>query len=128
MGATSTVNGTTGTAACGTLNLVTNSTIGLGEKKTHGNLDRVSRSQNFPDARRLSAMSPALNTRTLILLFICVVALFEKDLHFCLNNFYMHPFGKQQTILYNIWKNNTYLYTYTCIQTLILEISDYVIM
>jgi hypothetical protein len=37
-------------AACGTWNLVTNSAFALGSRKTTENLDRVSRSQDLPDA------------------------------------------------------------------------------
>jgi hypothetical protein len=48
-----------------TWNLVINSAFALGPKKTTETLDRVSRSQEFPDANWLLASSLALNTRAL---------------------------------------------------------------
>jgi hypothetical protein len=48
-----------------TWNLGINSAFALGPRKTTENLDRVGRSQDFPDANWLLASSPALNTRTL---------------------------------------------------------------
>jgi hypothetical protein len=45
---------------------------------TTENLDRVGRSQDLPDANRLLANSPALNTRALTLVPICdVFSFFE---------------------------------------------------
>jgi hypothetical protein len=57
--------------------LGTNSAFALGPRKTTVTLDRVGRSQDLPDANWLLASSPALNSRTLTLVPICAVALFE---------------------------------------------------
>jgi hypothetical protein len=61
--------------------LGTNSAFARGSRKTTENLDRVGRSQDLPDANRLLANSPALNTRTLTLVPICAVALFERTVY-----------------------------------------------
>jgi hypothetical protein len=62
-------------ACSATWNLGTNSAFALGPRKTTENLDRVGRLQEIPDANRLLASSPVLNTRALTLVPICVVAL-----------------------------------------------------
>jgi hypothetical protein len=51
-------------ASSATWNLGTNSAFALGPRKTTEKLDRVGRSQELPDANRLLASSPALNSRT----------------------------------------------------------------
>jgi hypothetical protein len=73
---------TSGRAACEARRqrgiLCTNSAFAPGSRKTTENLDRVGRSQDLPDANWLLASSPALNTRTLTLVPICVFLLYLK--------------------------------------------------
>jgi hypothetical protein len=73
---------TIGRAACeacsATWSMSTNLAFVLGPRKTTENLDLVGRSQDLLDANWLIASSPALNTRVLTLVPICVFFSFEN--------------------------------------------------
>jgi hypothetical protein len=73
--------------------LGTNSAFALGPRNTTGNLDRVGRSQDLPDAKWLWSSSPALNTRALTLVPICAVALFQRAVYIFLLLFFVDNFG-----------------------------------
>jgi hypothetical protein len=91
-----------------TWNWGTNSEFALGPRKTMENLDRVGRSQDLPGADWFLVSSPALNTRALILVFICAVYLifsfffsfslksfiscFHKHFYLCLIWIHTRPF------------------------------------
>jgi hypothetical protein len=98
-------------ACSATRNLGTNSAFAaVGPRKTTENLDRVGRSQDLPDANWLLASSQALINRTLMLVSICAVALFEKVYKFVLRRLFRAcTLDEQRTIWY---KKYTCLYTY----------------
>jgi hypothetical protein len=93
--------------ACSTTwNFGTNSAFALGPRKTTGNLDRIGRSQDLPDANWLLASSPALNTRALTLfpyLWSCFIIKYVYSL--CYNVLYSYNLDKQHTV-YNTWEND----------------------
>jgi hypothetical protein len=60
-------------------NLCTNTASAIGPKKTTEILDRGGRSQDLPDANRLLASSPVLNTRTLASVPIWLLLYFNVE-------------------------------------------------
>jgi hypothetical protein len=63
-------------------------------EKTSQNLDRDRRSQGLPDADWLLASGAALNARTLTLVPVCAVALFEKLIRISLDKFILCTWPK----------------------------------
>jgi hypothetical protein len=59
-------------------NLGTNSAFALGPSKTTGNLNRVGRSQDLPEANRLLASSTSFNTRNLTSVSIWLLLYFKN--------------------------------------------------
>jgi hypothetical protein len=83
-------------------------------EENHGNPISSCRAQDFSDANGLLASSPTLNTRTLTLVPICAVAVFEKkkftylSLQICLSVSILWMSTKQLCV--NTCVENTCLY------------------